>query len=479
MKWLNWLAISIWLIVGIYGLFYNITYIDEAKYLIKGWLMATGQVGYYSTPEFFYQHLPGGFLWYGLGQKLFGPNLLVARIQSWLLGLIIFWMSWRLVKLVRPQAKNWILPIMTLAPVATLYYSSAVPLSLAALSLVLAFYYLFKNNLYLTTVWFTLAFIIRENFLFTLVFYLIYLLIFHRQTWLKNFLLSTAVVAVFFLPGWPGIVNVLKNFPGVSWLLPVTLAEKNILGLNIQQPTHSLALYLQAAKEFVEIYLIFILVFVWSLLQKKFYNKKFLFLVLIAGFNFFAHAWSAFNLTPRAIVPYFAYIYPLLAVIAAVQLTGRKINSRFLVPLMIFAQTSVIFASLFQMPNQQTTIKALNQSATNLRQLAADKKHIVWLAEPMSLYLAGKVSYYPLINHTNFYKPSTDTDTVKQLGFWNEAMLDEWLDQADWLVIDNNRLNFVQINLDQKLSDAWQVSPTPANIWPEGLVFYSKSFNTR
>ena len=203
MKWLNWLAISIWLIVGIYGLFYNITYIDEAKYLIKGWLMATGQVGYYSTPEFFYQHLPGGFLWYGLGQKLFGPNLLVARIQSWLLGLIIFWMSWRLVKLVRPQAKNWILPIMTLAPVATLYYSSAVPLSLAALSLVLAFYYLFKNNLYLTTVWFTLAFIIRENFLFTLVFYLIYLLIFHRQTWLKNFLLSTAVVAVFFLPGWP------------------------------------------------------------------------------------------------------------------------------------------------------------------------------------------------------------------------------------------------------------------------------------
>ena len=58
------IPILVWLIIGIYGIFYNITYIDEAKYLIKGWLMTTGQVGYYSTPDFFYQHMPGSLLWF-------------------------------------------------------------------------------------------------------------------------------------------------------------------------------------------------------------------------------------------------------------------------------------------------------------------------------------------------------------------------------------------------------------------------------
>ncbi len=468
MKLLNLLAIGIWLIVGVYGLFYNITYIDEAKYLIKGWLMTTGQVGYYSTSEFFYQHLPGGLLWFGLGQKIFGPNLLVARIQSWLLGLIILWMSWRLVKLVRPQAKNWILPIMTLAPVATLYYSSAVPQSLAAVFLLLGFLGLFKKQFYLASAGFTLAFVARENFLFTLGLYLIFLFFYRREVWLKNSLVVFGIIAIFFLPGYPGIVNVFKTIPGISSLLPVSGAEKTILGLNIQQSTHSLALYFQAAKEFGEIYLIFILVFIWSLRQKKFYGRRFLFLIFVAGFNFLAHAWSAFNLSPRSIVAYLAYIYPLLAVITAVQLAGKKINWRWILPVMFLAQTSVIFASLFQPPTQTNTIKTLNQSAKNLRPIVADKEHIIWLAEPMSLYLAGKVSYYPLINHTNFYKPSDDTATIRALGFWNEAMMLEWLDQTDLAVIDPHRLRLIDSRLiESKLESA-----------PENLIFYLSKSNT-
>ena len=137
-----------WLIIGIYGIYYNITYIDEAKYLIKGWLMTTGQVGYYSTPEFFYQHMPGGLLWYGLGQKIFTPSLLAARIQSFLIGLLVMFFSYKLAGLINPKAKKNILAILSLGPVAILYYSSAVPQSLAALTLVLAFYWLFKNNFF-------------------------------------------------------------------------------------------------------------------------------------------------------------------------------------------------------------------------------------------------------------------------------------------------------------------------------------------
>jgi hypothetical protein len=92
------IAVISWVLAGIYGVIFNISYIDEAKYLIKGWLITTGQVGYYSTPEFFYQHMPGGWLWYGMGQKLFGPSLLVGRVQSFLVGLMILSLSFVLGK---------------------------------------------------------------------------------------------------------------------------------------------------------------------------------------------------------------------------------------------------------------------------------------------------------------------------------------------------------------------------------------------
>src|SRR3990167_10533467 len=95
---MTWLATLSWFLVGLYGVFYNISYIDEAKYLIKGWLMTTGQIGYYTTPEFFYQHMPGGLLWFGLGQKLFGPSLLVGRLQSLVLSWLILWLTYLLAK---------------------------------------------------------------------------------------------------------------------------------------------------------------------------------------------------------------------------------------------------------------------------------------------------------------------------------------------------------------------------------------------
>lgn len=459
MNKLNLLAIFLWLAIGLYGIFFNLTYIDEAKYLIKGWLMTSGQIGYYSTPEFFYQHMPGGLLWYGLGQKLFGPNLLIARIQSFLVGLVILFFTYRLAELIKPKAGRLILPILALSPVAILYYSSAVPQSLAALTLVLAFYFWFKNKQALTTIFFTLAFIVRENFLFTLIFYLLY------QRRIRLWLISLTVIIVFLAPGWPGTINILKNFPGVSRLLPVSAAEQNVLGLNFQQQAHSFNLYWQAVKQFIEIYSPLLLVFLLSLKLRIFRDRRFYFLLFTAGFNFLAHAWSAFNLSPRSIVPYFSYIFPLTAVIAAVQIKSIK-KSR-LALLMLLAPLTLFFSSLFQPPAKPSTISLVYQSAANLKPLIADKPRIVWLTEPMTLYLAGRVSYWPLVNYTNFYKPSDDTVTVRKLGFWNRAIMNQWLNEADLVVVDKHRTGFINLK-----PNCWQILPAPAGVWPEGLSFY-------
>ena len=42
-----------------------------------------------------------------------------------------------------------------------------------------------------------------------------------------------------------------------------------------------------------------------------------LFLIGITGFNFIIHSWAAFRLSPRAIISYFPYVAPLVAVIMA------------------------------------------------------------------------------------------------------------------------------------------------------------------
>jgi len=473
-----------WLIIGIYGIYYNITYIDEAKYLIKGWLMTTGQVGYYSTPEFFYQHMPGGLLWYGLGQKIFGPSLLAARIQSFLIGLLVMFFSYKLAGLINPKAKKNILAILSLGPVAILYYSSAVPQSLAALTLVLAFYWLFKNNFFLTTIWFTLAFIVRENFLFTLIIYFVFLMIYHRKIWLVQAALAVGIISLFFLPGWPGILNVLKNFPGVSWLLPVNEAEKSVLGLNWMSNNFNWHLYIKAFKEFGAIYFGFLLLGLTNLVN-GFKNKalwlkesSWQLLLVITGFNVLAHTWAALNLTPRAIVAYFAYVFPLLAIIGSVWL--KKIPQYYWL-LLFISLIGMNFSSLFQKPGRQNTISTLNQSVKELKPIINHKQKIVWLGEPINLYLAGRASYYPLINHTNFYKPSLDTSTVKKLGFWNQAMMAEWLNDVDLVVIDEGRLALLNQSsqtqplvelIKVKINNDFKEISVGTNIAPGNFTFY-------
>lgn len=486
-----WLAIVNWFLVGLFGVFYNISYIDEAKYLIKGWLVATGQVGYYSTPEFFYQHMPGGLLWFGLGQKLFGPNLIVGRLQSLILSWLILWLTYLLAKnLAGKTAGKLSLLILSLAPGAELYYASAIPHVLAATVLLLALIAAGRKKYLWSSFWFTLAFIVRENFLFTLMIYLGFLVwqLKITKALLKNLVVIALTLAVFFAPGWPGILNVLKNFPGVSWLLPVDPAEKAVLGLNWMIKNYDLNLYIRAIKEFGVIYFSFIISLTaasMAMMKLKLTAKikpTWHLLLIIACFNFLAHSWSAFQLTPRAIVSYLPYIAPLLAVIGGVALNCSPKSwlkaYPFLLAIALFTNRYSSVAGHF---NQPTHLQQINQSVQPLRKLTAGKNKIIWLSEPMALYLAGKVSYYPLINHTNFFKPSNDTATVRSLGFWNQNMMSEWLNQAELVVIDSNRLSLLNQNsltrptaemIVDRLQTHFISLKVDSVIWPGNLSFY-------
>ena len=251
---------------------------------------------------------------------------------------------------------------------------------------------------------------------------------------------------------------------------------------------YDLNLYIRAIEEFGVIYFSFIVSLVAAsitMIKLKLAAKIkpiWYLLLIIAGFNLLAHTWSAFQLTPRAIVAYLAYIAPLMAVIGGVALYRSPKSWLKAYPfLLILALFTNRYSSVAGHLNQPTNLQQINQSIQPLKELTAGKNKIIWLSEPMALYLAGKISYYPLINHTNFFKPSTDTDTVRSLGFWNQEMMFQWLDEAELVIIDSNRLYLLNQNaltrptVEMIISRLQtQFTPLPINnyIWPGNLSFY-------
>jgi len=498
----------VWLIMGIYGIIFNITYIDEAKYLIKGWLILTGQVGYYSTPGFFYQHMPGGLLWYGLGQKLFGPNLLVGRVQSWLVGLAVFYSSYCLSrKLSGKKGAVITLMLLSLVPVIGPYYSETLPQSLSALMLVLGFLYFYdgwvKENLVSlswATVWFSLAFVVRENFLFT---WIIYLLLiswklrgnFMQLVW--QWMVALTTVGLFILPGWPGTIEVLRNFPGVSRFLPVSPAEREILGLFWRKEfVNDWMLRFRAIASWGIIFHAWAAAVLAGLLLwwknkkikwfKSFRQKEFLLILLgITLMNTLAHAYSAFKLSPRAIVSYSSYVAPLWAVLLSfwlAKLLKPSLEKKLFLGYILFLPLIIVgikFSNISSL--EKLWLLEINQSAEKLKPLVENYHKIIWINEPTVFFLAGKVSYYPLINHTNFYKNSNQTETVRNLGFWNLEMLDQWFDEADLVVIGNNKIKLLNESsegvpvakfIEKRLTNDFKIKTVRSDIWPDLITFY-------
>lgn len=466
-KWFLFLFWSFW---AIYGLIFNPTFIDEAKYLIKGYLIMTGEISYYQTAGFLYQHMPLSLLWFGLGQKIFEPGLLIGRIQGFLIGLVIPFFVFKLGNKIGGRLNGFFsLILITLLPVPILYYSSATPTSLIALFFILAFICLYERKILLSSLFFSLLFLIRENFIFTLVFYLAFLCWYLRSNfkyYLFNLLFVSFILAVFILPGKNEIFDILKNLPGVSSLLPITVEEKIVLSSRWQTETYSFGLYFKALKEFLSVYrLLFltILLVLFKILGKKHIPQKktalFIFLIFIAAFNFLAHYYASFNSSPRSVVHYFSYISPLWVIIlgfySAKAYKNLKITSSlfyflFFIGFIFMSLPGLAVASIFVFPSKNPDLLKTRSSAKMIKSLIPQKQKVFWLAEPITIYLAGGKTYNPLINHINFFKPSSETAAVRKLGYWNKEMMSDWLKEVDFVFIEPNKLKLLSESVSGK-----------------------------
>lgn len=499
----------VWIFWGVYGVIYNISFIDEAKYIIKGLYILNGEVSYYKTGGFFYQHMPGSLLWFGLGQKIFGQSLLIARIQSFLIGLFIPFLTYLLTFKITKKENVALISsaLLTLSPALIFYYSTATPTSLIAFLFLLGFLFLFEKKYVLSSLFFTLLFIVRENFLFTLVFYLIFLFLLLRKNiklYVLNFFAVLATLIIFIAPGFKGIINIFKNIPGLNLLLPISNSEKAILALNWQNDLHDFLLNLKAVAQFWSIYQLWLLIIIFVILvviHKKWFKKEkikiknapFLaFLTFIAFFNFLAHSYAAFKLSPRAIIHYFAYFVPLFAVIWSLLiqqfLTQIRLKHNWIVLFIFFflgfSIPSLRELALISFPFKEPALIKINHSAKEFEAILPKEQRVVWLAEPITLYLARGKSFYPLINHFNFYKSTSDTKTVQALGFWNQEMLQDWLEEVNFVFVDPNKISILKQTSESKelvtflesyLETNYRlVKVFNDNFWPKNLIWFEK-----
>ncbi len=208
-------------------------------------------------------------------------------------------------------------------------------------------------------------------------------------------------------------------------------------------------------------------------------------------FNSFIHLLAAFSTSPNAIIAYFPYFAPLLAVIIALFLTDifkkeilnkKKLSFLLLFLFICFSIPSLREATIFRFPSRKPDLIKINQSAKKIKEIIPEGEKVVWLANPMTLYLAGRRSYFPLINHVNFYRSDFNTQKVKKLGLWNEQMFLSWIKESNFVFLDPNKLKSLSqkapglvISIKKELEENFQLVETfDENFSPKNLIFFKR-----
>lgn len=454
-------VIALWVLFGTYGIVFNHTDIDETKYLFKGYLIASGEVSYYQAENFYYQHMPGVFLWFGGLQKLLGPSLLAGRIQSFFVGLLIVYFTFKLGQKIKNKLTGLLaIALLVCVPANILYYSTATPTPLIALLLILGMIALYSEKYFIASIVFAGTFLVKENFLYTLLFYIFFLFF---RLWKKPKILITnvagimAFLALFMLPAHKEIREVLFRIdPGGTFSRIVQ--RTNITGY-YPNKTVEIFPHLKGLVYFWSVYFPWIILLagiVLLLLTKRLSfagNLKkiqfFIFLNLLWILNLAAHFVGTVSTSPRALVSYLPYFSPLIALSMAVFLEQifKKIKLKpcelfylFIFYFVFFGFPSLRDLSLQGYPPQKPDLIKLSETAENLKQIIKKDEKVIWFSNPMALYLANRRSYFPLINGVNCFTANPNKREVEELGLWNKEIVNQWFNEADIVFVNPNKI---------------------------------------
>jgi hypothetical protein len=212
-------------------------------------------------------------------------------------------------------------------------------------------------------------------------------------------------------------------------------------------------------------------------------------LTIMFVFNLGLHTWSASLLSPRAITVYMAYFAPLGIVAISYCLSGLIQGNRWLwskTGLVIFTVLMVFSInpdkiSIIGWPWQKRSLPAINQSAITISQITQPDEKIFFLGQPIVLHLANRVTYGGLFNSLNYFKPGVKTSGAEKYGFWNEELADQWLDEAQVVLIGENMLETIlssppltdlaKVIID-KLEQNYKLVDRVEDFWPSPLLVF-------
>lgn len=503
-----------WISIGIFYVFYTGAIFDEGNVLYKSFLYVSGAAEPYSKNSSWTEYMPGGFIFYGVSQVIFGKSFYVARLIPFLFGLFNFFLCFYLAK---KLAGN-------VAATLTLFFIVTNSRMVQSFSNVAVYSFsVFFLLLFFITIVSKLE--IRVKSLFSILF--LFMAAFFRSSLLPNYLLGSAYIfylnrqsiknlimsiltfilvpLIMIYPFIPGIFHIFLQLPLVRTVaVKFGYPEIFFYSINNFDLTRVMLSTLEFLK-FHQVWFVFLFAFlilpVFSSGRKAFKSSlrnllkenfdKFLFLIIFFLFNLIVHYIGAYGHCPKCSIAYFYYYSFAGAIIIGVMLSALlaivkgKVVIDFIFLISMLYILYIGSATLYNVtltPFNNTTLQITQAIADDIKKITLTSDKIFTITEPHYLFLSDRRGFGPLINKEYGLRLSNDSKTLSEIGFWNVEMAEKWIEEADWALVDENNLlslkaqggEKVYNRIFSKIKNNYSIFKTYEDAWPGRLYLYKK-----
>lgn len=442
------------------------TWLDETEYLYSGWLILHENLMPYR--DLFFRAPPFIYYLYGIPQYLFGTGLALGRIESslFLAGSLIL-----LYHLAKKLGKNvWAgllaLSLMAANPYSVIHFATVTPYVVIGFLFLagLALFFSSENRplrLAAAGILVGATALIRQNVVFA-VFWYILVLLFQNRPWRERIWGSFAalfpVITGYGIFLWLAGDQMLRAFFMVPY--PDDLGAHFYLTFTKQ---NVLSRFIVSGKSFTIHFFVYLLLTVCAALLFQHFRKSFILswqntarvflseqgdLLLIGGlfFAIFAPHFLLFFIIPFSSGTIYAlYSFHLAVLFASIALfrfvpdirNGQIFSFPALMLIAGFILTPFAGASIIDLPIvhpfKENDTGRLMRAAKTTQDVVPPGNTVFTVDGPFFLlYPKLKLISPALLYRDSLWTKNTDSALVQKYGFFNYALIDQWLKEADF-----------------------------------------------
>ncbi len=498
--WVLIFAFAFFIIQSIVNIWLMLSWLDEAKYFMKGFWYVTGQVLPYShedatgyPPMFFYE--------LGWWQQIFGIGIYTVRIFSLCAGLlnlgVLYVVSNEIFKS-KIQAAITVL-ILATNPVVVKYFSTATPFAIVSLISLVTFYILVKQNKYnwiissaLLGLCYFLLFFHRTNMIIGIVFFMIFQLLSAEKLKFRRILVSlgiAAILTIWLLNVFPDNLSFIAlDLPLIKTVLlkiglinnPYKLFNENTFSAVVSTDNTIKGLLYRSVPIFLSFYIkpFFLIVILstislYASIREKIISKPIGFAAIYFIVMSVTHFLGSQGYCPKCILAYTNYfiVFGALSASYGVMYLFKASKSSVsdywtgfqhgLITVFIFVSFVIYIGYLpFLISNpKHSYVSGENKLAKKIQSVIPEKEKVLVIGGGLpfaqqAVFLAGRKLELTSINQELSYRSlktglSVEVENktiqqVKELGYWTDQMMEEWIkNEYNFIIIDEGYKNQV------------------------------------